>query len=172
MSLNNQPQTLPATPAQVDPSGFNLNYFFQQWSTIAQVLNNHASILKDLQAQVAAQGSSSITPTVQKLRVVQNDVTSSRVFGTVYQNNSGSLMLISGYGTEVAGSSVASIEILNGPVSPPVISVWKNEYTATVAGAAAEFTGVIPSGYFYKVVISGDLSSTPNSWIETIVSLA
>jgi hypothetical protein len=45
-------QQLPATPAQIVPAGFNLNYFFQQWATLAQVINNNATALVNLITQV------------------------------------------------------------------------------------------------------------------------
>lgn len=169
MSLNNQAQTLPSTPAQVNPSGFNLSYFFQQWATIAQVINANASLLTALQSQV--NGIVIPTPSVQVFNTVQTDVTSKRVFGSTYRNSSKGLMLISGHANQVSGSSVGSILCSSG-ITIPSLVIWQNESTATVAGAASGFAFSVPPGYFYKIAVSGDISATPGSWIETVITIS
>jgi len=94
------------------------------------------------------------------------NLTGSRVAGTVYQNTTAQLMFVSGNMT-TGGSSTGSVACLNGPAATPVYTVYFNESTASVSGAAAGFVCMVPPGFYYKIVVSGTVGSTPASWYET-----
>lgn len=172
MSLNNQAQNLPPTPPGT--TNFNFSYFNTAWGVIAQVINGNALVLNNLIAQVAAIviPSPSPTPTAQTLKVTRTDVTSSRVFGTVYQNPTKGLMNVEGHGNAVVGSLVATLTSFVDTVNPPTATGWADEFTATVAGAPAGFSFTVPPQGFYKITSAGDVSSTPGKWFETTTVLS
>lgn len=91
-----------------------------------------------------------------------------RAFNNTYQNTSGGIMFISGYGN-TAGSSTGQIRCNVGSVSPSS-TVFANENTASVSGAPAGFSFMVPPGFFYSVVTSGDITGV-GAWVETIITL-
>ncbi len=101
-----------------------------------------------------------------------HDVTSSRVFGTVYQNTYGSLINIYGYGQITSGSGDSSISISFGPVSPPADTPWANTAAYTISGEAVGFALTVPENWYYVVNVVHDIASSPVSWWEIVISAA
>lgn len=99
--------------------------------------------------------------------VTQTNHSSDQTAGVIYHNATVLKLYVQGSFPTPGGSSVGHISCMDGPSSPPTIMVWNNEPTATVSGADAGFSCMIPPGYFYEMVVSGDVSSTPSHWFET-----
>lgn len=100
-------------------------------------------------------------------KLTANNVTGSRAFNAVYQNNSAADMEVFGWGL-TSGSSVASLAFKIGPTSS-VSSIWNMEYTATINAGNAGFNGRVPQGWFYSVDSSGAISSLGGWWEHTYV---
>jgi hypothetical protein len=99
----------------------------------------------------------------------QVDRTGSRVWGSAYQNTSGTTMIISGYTTTPGGSATGNLTCMVGPSSPS-LEVWGTEYTATVNNAPVAFFCIVPNTFYYSINSSGDIAATPSKWIETTVN--
>ena len=98
-----------------------------------------------------------------KITGSESNVTSARSFNTSYTNNSGSLMILSGYGGTPGGSNVGNINVtVNGS------TIYANEATATQAGGNCGFFAAIPAGAAYAVNVSGGVSGV-EAWYETAV---
>jgi prepilin-type N-terminal cleavage/methylation domain-containing protein len=106
---------------------------------------------------------------------VVNDVTASRSFNTVYQNTTGSNMIVSGSGHE-NGSGIGSVRCDIGSTNPPTIVTYGNEDPATVDAADAGFICLVPSGYYYEIETNYNNpgGNPPNTavhavehWVET-----
>ena len=90
--------------------------------------------------------------------ITQNDVTSSRAFGTIYQNTTGRIMYVSIVSNHPAdGTTVAYC----AAGSPPTTAV------SVQSGHAAWGTSnffIVPPGYYYKATIDSNI--TLGNWIE------
>jgi hypothetical protein len=106
------------------------------------------------------------TSTIPGQPVTQTNATSGRTANAAFHNTSTLPLYIQGFFLTPGGSSTGSVSCLDGPSSPS-LTVWAQENAATVAGQAAGFTCLIPPGYFYEIMVGGDVSATPTSWFET-----
>jgi hypothetical protein len=106
-------------------------------------------------------------PVIPRVQGSTTDFTGTKGFGTIFQNTTGGIIYVSGFGT-TGGSSTGSITASVGPSSPSII-VYSNEATATVSGDSAGFAFMVPAGYFYQVTISGTISGVAH-WTETQIS--
>jgi prepilin-type N-terminal cleavage/methylation domain-containing protein len=106
---------------------------------------------------------------------VVTDVTASRAFDTVYQNTTGSNLIVSGSGQE-NGSGIGSVRCLVGTVNPPTIVTYGNEDPATVDQADAGFICLVPNSYYYEIETNyNNPGGTPANtavhavehWVET-----
>jgi hypothetical protein len=91
-------------------------------------------------------------------------VTGTRSLNTIYQNTTGTEMIVTGWAT-TRGSSVGHLNALVGVTSPPLLAVWGNEYTATISAGFAGFNFTVPNNYFYQITSSGAITGVGN-WIE------
>lgn len=152
-------QQLPNQPEQVAPEGFNLIYFFRQWTTLARIINAAIAYLNTL---VIPGPTPPYVPTV----AVQTDVTGSRSFGMVFTNPSSTqTMLVTGWGVN-GGSSTGQITFTSGSVG----TQWSNQATATVASGHTGFFGVVLPGATYEATVSGDITSL-GKWVETLLAI-
>ena len=94
----------------------------------------------------------------------QTDVTGLRALGTVFQNGTGSTIMVTGWCTS-SGSSVGSLTANVGPTNTPA-AIWSNENTASVSGGPIGFNFPVPPGFFYELVGAGDISGLAK-WVET-----
>jgi hypothetical protein len=96
------------------------------------------------------------------------DVTSSRAFGTAYQNTTGSLIIVHGFGL-TSGSSWIKLTAMVGAGSP-TSPVWANQVGATTSSQPAGFCFPVPNGFFYRIDAGGSGSVSLNEWFETKVN--
>lgn len=99
--------------------------------------------------------------------ISQNDVTSVRTFGAVYQNTTTTGMYVSGYGLITGGSGDSAITCYTGTTSTTVnLAVWSMTASFTVPGESIGFACFVPPGYYYDVLVANHISSSPGKWIE------
>lgn len=93
-----------------------------------------------------------------------NNVAASRAFNTAYQNTSGmSLQVCMSYTT--AGSATGFVTANIGPTNPPADQVYRNENTASVAGAELAIVLTIPPGWWYEIQPgSGEITGIGRWW--------
>ena len=96
------------------------------------------------------------------------DVTGSRSIGSTYQNTSGSLMIVSGFGS-TTGSAWAAVTCTIGP-SSPTLAVYAAQYGATTDTEPAGFFCAVPNNYFYSVTTTGTATFSLTKWIETLAN--
>jgi hypothetical protein len=77
--------------------------------------------------------------------------TGSRSFGTVYQNNYGRPVYVSGAGHTTQGGTIGSMVCLIGGGNPPTQVVFAQTSGASITNGAIGFFFVVPSGWFYRV---------------------
>lgn len=107
-----------------------------------------------------------VTSITSGSRVTATQTSVTRTWATIYQNTTGGPVIEQGQATTPGGGSTGNITCSDGPSSPSTV-VWSQEYTATVNNATVQFTCLIPQSYFYTVTVTGDISTTPTSWLET-----
>lgn len=106
--------------------------------------------------------------------VTLSDVTSSRAIGTVYQNTSGKIMLVSiEAGCSASGAGDASyVYAATGASNPPTMKVSGGGITAgSLSGNWTLFFAVQPS-YYYKMFethAGGGATPTLYKWIEWVL---
>jgi hypothetical protein len=97
--------------------------------------------------------------------ITQTDETSSRAFGTVYQNTTGYPLMIQGFAL-TGGSSVGNLSCFNGPTSSPSNQLWGDEATATVSLGELPFFFTVPVSWYYKCTENGAVGAI-GYWFET-----
>jgi hypothetical protein len=86
------------------------------------------------------------------------DVTVSRSAGTVYQNTTGKPISVSV--THYGGDGQGVFLYVDSSSSPSVVVA---ETYQIGAGIKSQLTAIVPSGFYYKVVLSGD---SITRWVE------
>lgn len=119
-------------------------------------------------------GTNYVPTTIPRAQGTAIDETSSRAFGTTYQNTTGGVLSVTGWGV-TSGSSVGSVRALIGPASP-TSPAFANTTAATVNNGACGFSFTVPAGWFYEIV-ANDLTNGMGSavhavgcWLETQIS--
>lgn len=85
------------------------------------------------------------------------DITSGTTTGTVYQNTNVNAVCISGNANSNTGTSTCHISVVIGPTSSPAMAVWSAEFGATVANGSIPFYAVVPAGWYWEIVVAGDV---------------
>ncbi|MEZ2347384.1 hypothetical protein [Terriglobus sp. RCC_193] len=98
------------------------------------------------------------------------DVSSSRAFGTVYQNTNSYPIFVSGW-AQTTGSAWIAFFCNAGPTSTPAYPIWANQVGATTEAQPAGFSCMIQPGWYYTISAN---TSTPGTaalsnlhWYET-----
>jgi hypothetical protein len=119
-------------------------------------------------------GTNYVPAAVPRAQGTATDVTGSRSFGTAYQNNTGGVILVTGYGI-TSGSSIGSVRGFIGPSSPSTVC-FGNSATATINNGGAAFSFAVPAGWFYQINandLTNGMGSAVHSvgcWVETQIS--
>ena len=92
------------------------------------------------------------------------DLSGQRAIGQWYQNALGMPMQVS-LTVRTTGGSVGQIVIYCGPVSGTSPAVLIDENTASVNGAEVGYTFMVPHGWFYAIVTSGNITGV-GRWYE------
>lgn len=92
--------------------------------------------------------------------------TGSRAFSTQYQNTSKQMMQVTMWAT-TTGSSVGNLAVNMGPISGSLNNILNNGNTASVGGASSGLTFLVPPGWYYSIVGTGDFSAI-GGWWETL----
>ena len=98
----------------------------------------------------------------------QTDVTGSRVFNagtTTYQNTTGGPIFVSATGGISGGSGDSMLTCLNGP-SSATLAVGSTSTQGTITNEHVLITCWVPDTYFYEVVSTNIISTTPVKWYE------
>lgn len=110
------------------------------------------SVTFDTFGRVTASSSGNSVPITR----TPHNVTSSRAFGTNFQNTSGTEMLVSGNGSEI-GSGEGTLTCAVGTTNPASQQVWGLVYTATVDLAPAGFACTVPIDDWYRIDMTGNI---------------
>ncbi len=90
------------------------------------------------------------------------DLSASRAFNTVYENDSGSPRTIMFYGGDDTATDT-TFALYYGPANPPVAVLLGS--TTGAVGSSACMTAVIPRNYFYKITTSA-VTGAITKWYE------
>ena len=96
--------------------------------------------------------------------IAQNDVTATRVLGTIYQNTTTGTLYEFGYASTTGGGT-GSIMCYDGATSSLGSTPFGGSSTATINSGMASFGCFIPPGYYYEVVASGAVTAI-GKWYE------
>lgn len=131
-------QQLPNQPDMVESKGFNLVYFFRQWTTLARVINGVVTYLNSL-----------VPPTPYAPPTPTQTVTSN-VYGVVYQNTGAVSIRVTVTG--VIGGSGGTQTALTDSSNPPTTVVAMSSSTpATASPASTAMSFEVLPGNFYEV---------------------
>ncbi len=101
----------------------------------------------------------------------QSDVTASRAInGTVYQNTSGKIMIVTVSVTMTCDNlETATVTFYCAAANPPTVVkgiVSHFQQAATLSSVNGAITFVVPVNYYYKATASGTGAAAKQSWIE------
>ena len=145
--------------AFVPPSNIN------KWKPISLIANS-VSI-----QQFVVKSDGTIWPVEPIQRTVQANVTSSRAFGSVYQNTTNYPLFVTGYGHTTTGNDVGSLQAYSDSSSNPTTSIYASTVTSTIDNGACPFSFAVSPGNYYKLVANdisqGSAVSNVGNWTET-----
>lgn len=144
--------SLPNQPDQVASDGFNLIYFFRQWTTLARIINAIVSYLNTLVIPGAY-----VPPT-------PTQTVTSNVFATIYQNtNSTPRLVFITVGTPGMTGGTATVKSDNSSTPSTVIGGTSAVATSASPAASAFSFEVLPGNYYE---VTRDVNLTITYWVE------
>lgn len=97
-----------------------------------------------------------------------NDVTGSRVVGTVYQNTTGKHILVL-VGLNAGTGATNTVDVLSDAANPPTTKIWSMDQGS---GALIPVMFLVKNNDHYEVTVSAGTANVPIAWYEYTMNTA